>query len=100
MIYERTFSETRSIYNEEEARHFRVRILLLEDEKDDVQNQLAQCDRRVDQLENNEIRTQNQLTMAAKSLEKARLDLGAKLRENELQKVTLSTNKAMRKDAK
>lgn len=100
MIYERTFLETRSIYNEEEARHFRVRILLLEDEKDDLQNQLAQCDRRVDQLESNEIRTQNQLTMATKSLEKARLDLGAKLRENELQKVTLSTNKAMRKDAK
>lgn len=100
MTYERAFLETRIVYNEEDARRFRVQILLLEDEKDDLHTQLAQSDQRVDQLENNEIRAQNQLTMAAKSLEKARLDLGAKSRENELLKVIWSTNKAMRTDAK
>lgn len=100
VAYERTFLETRSIYNEEEARRFRVQLLLLEDEKDDLHSQLAQSDQRVDLLENNEIRVQNQLTMAAKNLEKARLDLRANSRENELLKVNLSISKTVRKEAK
>lgn len=100
MAYERTLLETRNIYNEEEARRFQVQILLLEDEKDDLHAQLAQSDQRLDRLENNQSRTQNQLTIATNGLEKARLDLRVMSRENELLKVRLSTNKAMRKDAK
>lgn len=100
MAYERAILETKTIYNEEEARRFRVQILLLEDEKDDLHSQLAQSDQRVDQLETIEVRIQNELTMAAKSLEKVRLDLRAKSRENELLKVNLFKNKAMREDAK
>ena len=100
MAYERAILETKTIYNEEEARRFRVQILLLEDEKDDLHSQLAQSDQRVNQLETSEVRIQNELTMAAKSLEKVRLDLRAKSRENDLLKVNLFKNKAMREEAK
>lgn len=99
VAYERTFLETRSIYNEEEARRFRVQLLLLEDEKDDLHSQLAQSDQRVDLLENNEIRVQNQLTMAAKNLEKARLDLRANSRENELLKAELESLQSVASDS-
>ena len=99
MAYERTFLDSRSIYNEEAARRFRVQILLLEDEKDDLHTQLAQSDQLVDQLEKNKIHTRNQLNMAEKSLERARLDQQAKSRENDLLKVNSSTNKTMRKYA-
>lgn len=99
MAYERTFLDSRSIYNEEEARRFRVQILLLEDEKDDLHTQLAQSDQLVDQLEKNKIHTRNQLNMAEKCLERARLDQQAKSRENDLLKVKSSTNKTLRKYA-
>lgn len=99
MAYERTFLESRSIHNEEDARRFRVRILLLEDEKDDLHTQLAQSDQRVDQLEKNKIHTRNQLNMAVKRLEKVRLDQQAKSRENDLLKVNSSTDKTLRKYA-
>ncbi|MCJ1463623.1 hypothetical protein MMC07_002231 [Pseudocyphellaria aurata] len=91
VAYERSFLGIKDIYNEEESRRFQVQILLLEDEKDDLHTELAQSDQRVEHLENNEIRTQNESTVAAKSLEKARLDLRAKSRENELLKTELDS---------
>ncbi|MCJ1426216.1 hypothetical protein MMC29_004119 [Sticta canariensis] len=99
LAYERTFLESRNIYNEEEARRFRVRILLLEDEKDDLHTQLAQSDQLVDQLEKNKIHTRNQLIMAEKSLEKVRLDQQAKSREIDLLKAELESSQSVASDS-
>ena len=92
LVYERTFLKTKSVHNDEETRRFRVQTLLHEDAKDEIYAGLLQSSQRVNDLESSNIRYQNQLAIAAGTLEKVRLEMRAKSRENQNLKVALSVN--------
>ena len=89
LAYEKTLRQTDILCETESARQLRVRILLLEDENDDLHEQLAQSDDRIDELEQSVQDVQDQLEIAGESLQRVQSDLRVKTREVETLKVSL-----------
>lgn len=76
-----------TIYCEEETRRFRLQIHILNCEKDDLHNTVAQSNDRVNELESCGMQVKNQLDKTIAHLEKTRLELRVKSRDTEMLKV-------------
>lgn len=83
LAYEKTLHQTNAICSEERGRHLRMQILLLEDENDQLQEQLAQAEDRVDELQQLGDEREVQLNDAHDSLDSAQSNLRLKTREIE-----------------
>lgn len=92
LAYEKSQRQTDIIYETESARQLRVRIFLLEDENDDLHEQLALGDERIDVLEKSVQDVQDQHEIAGESLQRVQSDLRVKTREVETLKVTTQYN--------
>ena len=88
LLYEKSLRQTDIVYGTESVRQLRVRILLLEDENDDLHEHLARGDDRIDVLETSVQEVQDQLEIAGESLQRAQSDFWIKTREVETLKVT------------
>ena len=73
--------------NIEQARHLRIRILSLEDEKDALQSHIALDEAHMDLLERRNHRVEGALEVSSASLKCARSDLRMKYKEIETLKV-------------
>ena len=87
LCYEKECRDLEVICDSEKARQLRVRLLLLEDENDDLHAQLAQDDDRIDDLESRSQELQEALETCESKLESAQGDLRIKSREIETLKV-------------
>lgn len=87
LSYEKSVFNAKLISHEETARLLRVRILLLEDEKDDLNSQLVQNDDRIDELEQWLETTQHNVQVIEGEAEQLRNELRLKNREVENLKV-------------
>lgn len=76
--------------SQEQARHYNLRILFLAEEKDNLQLRIDQRDNELYELSNKAEDLQSDKDAAETSLETEKVKLRAKIRENELQKVTVS----------
>ena len=93
--YERSVHRSEKLYEEEIARKLRLRILLLEDENDDLRTQVLQDDARMDELETRDGGLSDQLDALGGDLERVRGDLRTKSREAEnIKVVRLAMNNA------
>lgn len=92
LAYEKLLRQTDIVFEIESARQSRVRIFLLEDETDDLHDQLALGDDRIDVLEKSVQNVQDQLEIASGNLLRAQSDLRVRTREVETMKVTLRRN--------
>lgn len=92
LAYEKSMRQTDIVYEIESARQLRVRIVLLEDDNDDLHEQLALGDDRIDVLEKCVQDLQDQLEIAGESLLRVQSDLRVKTREVETLKVILQRN--------
>jgi hypothetical protein len=81
LIYVQCARKNDLLFQEEEARQLRLRILLLEDENDDLHDQLAQEDDRIDTLEKEKEELQERANEALRDLALAQTELRAKGRE-------------------
>ncbi|KAL8828234.1 MAG: hypothetical protein Q9191_002704 [Dirinaria sp. TL-2023a] len=89
LAYVKSLRQTDAVYDEERVRQLRMQILILEDEKDSLHEQLAQDDDRIDELEQNSEEYREQLDTARTSLETAQSELRLKTREIETLRVEL-----------
>ncbi|KAI9787544.1 MAG: hypothetical protein M1839_000074 [Geoglossum umbratile] len=81
LIYVQCARKNDLLFQEEEARQLRLRILLLEDENDDLHDQLAQEDDRIDLLEKEKEELQERANEALRDLQVAQAEVRAKGRE-------------------
>lgn len=84
LAYEKTLLHTITVCCEEETRQYRLQILLLKCEKDDLHNSIGQSNNRVNKLECYGMQIKNQLDETSSHLEKSRLDLRVKSRDTEM----------------
>ncbi|KAA6413411.1 MAG: hypothetical protein FRX48_03157 [Lasallia pustulata] len=98
LAYEKSLRQTDIVYGTESARQLRVRIILLEDENDDLHDQLALGDDRIDVLETSVQEVQDQLEIAGESLQRAQSDFRIKTREVETLKAGLHSMNGMSMD--
>jgi predicted nucleic acid-binding Zn-ribbon protein len=87
LIYVQCARKNDLLFQEEDARQLRLRILLLEDENDDLHDQLAQEDDRIDLLEKEKEELQERVTEALRDLKLAQTEVRAKGRELDTIKV-------------
>ncbi|KAH0562266.1 hypothetical protein GP486_003039 [Trichoglossum hirsutum] len=91
LIYIQCARKNDLIFQEEEARQLRLRILLLEDENDDLHDQLAQGDDRIDLLEKEKEELQERVTEALRDIKLARAEVRAKGKELDTVKAELNS---------
>ncbi|KAI9732869.1 MAG: hypothetical protein M1834_003809 [Cirrosporium novae-zelandiae] len=84
LAYEKYIRYTEVTCEEEKARQLRVRILLLQDENNDLHDQLAQADEQVDGFEESEEQLRGQLEGTEQDLQRTQNELRMKTREAEL----------------
>lgn len=89
LAYEKACNQIEAVCKSERARQLRVQILILEDENDKLQSQLAQDDERTKGLVRHSQETQEDLEACSAKLESAQGDLWVKSREIETLKVRL-----------
>jgi hypothetical protein len=81
--YERALRQSERIYEEERSRTLRLQQLLLEHENDALQQQLAEVEAQLEDLEDHRDNTQEQLSLVGADLQRAQSDLRARTREVE-----------------
>ena len=89
-VYEMTIRQFEQLCQEEEARKLHLRILLLEYENDDLNDQLVEEDDRVEELERHRQGMQTQIDTMEEDLERVRSELRLRVREVENLKVACS----------
>lgn len=87
LAYEKSLKQTDVVYFDERMRQLRLQILLLEDENDQLHEQLAQGDDRIDGLNTLCSELQGSLHATQGSFDTAQSDLRLRLREIETLKV-------------
>lgn len=87
--FERVLRESERIYEEERSRLLRVEVLLLQDENDNLQEQLADNDGQMEILESAYGETKEDLSEAEEQLQSLHNDLKIKTRDLESCKVGL-----------
>lgn len=85
--YEKALKRTHITIEEEKARQLRIQILLTEDENESLQEELAQEDKRIDELENVTNKLQEDLDESNRDLRVAQSDLRGKARDMENMRV-------------
>ncbi|KAH0538486.1 hypothetical protein FGG08_004935 [Glutinoglossum americanum] len=91
LIYVQCARKNDILFQEEDARRLRLRVLLLEDENSDLQDQLAQEEDRIDLLENEKEELQERVTEALEGLKLAQTEVRIKGRELDNIKAELSS---------
>ncbi|KAI9769501.1 MAG: hypothetical protein M1840_003978 [Geoglossum simile] len=91
LIYVQCARKNDLLFQLEEARQLRLRILLLEDENDDLHDQLAQEDDRADTLEKEKEELQERVSEALRDLALAQAELRSKDRELDNAKAELNS---------
>ncbi|KAI9836835.1 MAG: hypothetical protein M1819_001000 [Sarea resinae] len=91
--------DVKIICEQEETRRIRVRLLLLEDENDDLRDQLAQDDDRIDELERSLDDLRAELDEREADLQRAQTDLRAKTRESDTLKAELEALNSVSADS-
>lgn len=86
--YDKNGLSIKVTYSEEYARQFRVQVLLLEFERDDLYRKLAGYEELMEDFEIRDLRVQAYMDVAATNHEKATWDLRVRTRENETLKVS------------
>src|SRR3984885_15988798 len=79
--YQRALRQSERIYEEERARALRVQLLLLEDENDALQDQLAESEAQIEKLEEGHDEVQESLTQTEADLQRTQIDLKSRLRD-------------------
>ena len=92
LAYEKTGRQVENVCDAERLRQLRVRILLLEEDNDDLHTQLSQDDGRIDELERFTEQLQVDLEVCAGKFESAQGDLRIKSREVETLKVFVTAS--------
>ena len=92
LTYEKTCRQIENVCDAERLRQLRVRILLLEEDNDDLHTQLSQDDDRIDELERFNDQLQVDLELCGGKLESAQGDLRVKSREVETLKVLVTAS--------
>lgn len=87
LAYEKALSTTADVFRNEEGRQLRVKLLLAETLRKQLREKLDLDVKRTMALENENLRTQYELTFASRNCEKANSDLRACSRENDALKV-------------
>lgn len=85
--YQKALHATEIIVRDEDGRKLRLQLLLVGAERDEMRRQLNWNDRRLDAMEKQELRTQQELKMALQNFEKANSIWRASRFENEALKV-------------
>jgi hypothetical protein len=89
MAYQETLRNSDLIIKDESARRLRLRILLLENENDDLHEQLALADDRIDGLEQEGEDVRTQLELAQEDSSRHEAELRSQTRELKTLKVIL-----------
>ena len=82
-MYENCLRRSETVYEDERARRYRLNILLLKVDQDDLHVQLSQDDYRIVKLEKSIKETQNQLDIAEGEAERLRGETRMRTREAE-----------------
>ena len=90
MAYQETLRNTDIIIKDEGARRLRLRILMLENENDDLYEQLALGDDRIDALEQEREELRGQLQQALEDVSRQETEIRTQTRE--LQNLKVSGN--------
>jgi chromosome segregation ATPase len=90
MAYQETLRNTDIIIKDEGARRLRLRILMLENENDDLHEQLALGDDRIDALEQEREELRGQLQQALEDVSRQETEIRTQTRE--LQNLKVSGN--------
>lgn len=96
LAYEKSLRQTDIVYVEETTRQLRLQILLSEDENDQLHEQLAQGDSRIDNLNTLCSELQGSLDATQGNLETAHSNLRLRLREIETIKVMRRINQLIK----
>ena len=96
MAYQETLRNAEFIVKDEGARRLRLRILLLENENDDLHEQLALRDDRVDVLEQESEELRGKLSQAQEDIVQKQAELRTQARELQNLKVSRSPSDAHR----
>lgn len=96
--YERALRQCEEIYELERQRQLRVQIMLLEDENDALQDQVAVDKIKVEDLEMGNDDTRHQLAEVEADLQQAEVELRSRTRELESYKAQLSSIHATNSD--
>ena len=78
------------VLGQEQLRHLNLRILFLVEEKDNLELKIETRDSRIRKLSDKVAELEREKDVAEENLETEKVKLGAKIRENELQKVHIS----------
>jgi septal ring factor EnvC (AmiA/AmiB activator) len=97
--YERALQQSEHIYEEERARALRVQLLLLEDENDTLQDQLAESEAQIEKLEEGHDELRESLTQTEADLQRAQADLKSRLRDIDHYRAELNNLNAMSSDS-
>src|SRR5271155_4614923 len=97
--YERALRQSECIYEEERARALRVQLLLLEDENDALQDQLAESDAQIEKLEDGHDELRESLVQTEADLQRAQTDLKSRLRDIDHYRAELNNLNTMSSDS-
>ncbi|KAI9812631.1 MAG: hypothetical protein M1827_004620 [Pycnora praestabilis] len=99
LAYEQNVRQIDAIYEEERLRQLRLRVLLMEDQNNDLHDELAQDDDRIDELERIAEDGRGRLEEANAVLQKVQNDLRARTRELETVKAELQSLSSISTDS-
>jgi len=97
--YERALHQSERIYEEERSRTVRLEQLLLAHENDDLQQQLAEVEGQLEDLQNHEENAQEQLGQLDADLQRVQGELRARTREVERHKAEVNALNTMTTDS-
>jgi septal ring factor EnvC (AmiA/AmiB activator) len=97
--YERALQQSERIYEEERARALRVQLLLLEDENDALQDQLAESEAQIEKLEDGHDEVRESLLQTEADLQRAQTDLKSRLRDIDHYRAELNNLNTMSSDS-
>ena len=97
-VYERALRQCEEIYELERQRQLRVQILLLEDENDNLQDQVAENEFKMEDLEVSSDDIRHQLVEVEADLQQAEIELRSRTRELESYKAEVSSLHATNSD--
>ena len=97
--YQRALHQSERIYEEERARALRVQVLLLEDENDGLQDQLAENEAQIEKLEDGNDDLRETLGGNEADLQRTQADLKGRLRDIDYYRAELNNLSTMSSDS-
>jgi septal ring factor EnvC (AmiA/AmiB activator) len=97
--YQRALHQSERIYEEERARALRVQVLLLEDENESLQDQLAESEAQIEKLEDGHDGLRESLTQTEADLQRTQIELKGRLRDIDYYRAELNNLSTMSSDS-